>query len=136
MIALLFAALAFAAPYEKPITLYQLNRSLADVKGAIETLKIVPKKASVAVISVSPVVTTTSQLLIAANPNRIGLLMYNNSANSIYIAYGAAANSANKMSRILATFTQFAMEPPIYTGPIYGIRNSGTGTVLVTELTE
>lgn len=96
---------------------------------------LLPKISGKATITVSPVITTVSQLIIAANPNRIGLILYNNSANSIYLAYGSAANSSTNMTKILATFANVTMEQPIYTGAIYGIRNAGTGTVLVTELT-
>lgn len=99
------------------------------------TQPVSPQAASTATISVTATITTASVLVIAANANRKGLLIYNNSANSVYLAYGSAANSSTNMTRILATFTQFSMEAPIYTGAIYGIRNSGTGTCLVTELT-
>lgn len=91
---------------------------------------------SIATITVSPVVTTASVLIVPANANRLGLIIYNNSANSGYIAYGSAANSATNMTAIIATFTHYVMAYPIYTGPIYAIRNgAGTGTFLITELT-
>ena len=88
-----------------------------------------------AVISQSATIGLTSTLVIAANPNRLGLVIYNNSANSLYLAYGSAANSNTNMTRILATYTQFAMEFPIYSGAIYGIRNSGSGICMCTEIT-
>ncbi len=90
---------------------------------------------SVATISVSPVVTTTSQVIVQANYKRLGLIIYNNSANSGYIAYGSAANSSNNMTAIIPTFTQWVMTYPVYYGPIHAIRNAGTGTFLITELT-
>lgn len=94
-----------------------------------------PPTAGTATIRVSPVITTTSQLILAANPLRKGLILYNNSANSVYVALGSAANSSTNMTFILATFAHLIFPSPIYLGAIYGIRNSGTGTVLSTELT-
>lgn len=90
---------------------------------------------STSTITISPAITTSSTLLIAANPNRKGLIIYNNSANSIYLAYGSPANSATNMTAILATFTHHVMAQPIYTGAIYAVRNSGSGNALVTQLT-
>ncbi len=92
-------------------------------------------RAANAIITISPSILLVSQLIIAANPDRKGLIIYNNSANSVYLAYGSPASSSTNMTRILPTFTQFIMEVPIYTGPIYGIRNAGSGTCLVTQLT-
>lgn len=91
--------------------------------------------ASTAVISASPSITTSSAQIIGANANRKGLILYNNSANSVYIAYTSPANSSTNMTAIVATFAQWVMTFPIYTGAIYGIRNAGSGTVLATELT-
>jgi hypothetical protein len=113
-----------------------LQELLLGIQEAIDTQQFETAKATAATISVSQVVTTTSQTIVAANPNRIGLIIYNNSSNSIYLSYGGTpASSSIRMTRILATFAQMVMEQPIYTGAIYGIRNSGTGTCLVTELT-
>lgn len=88
-----------------------------------------------ATITVSATITTSSVKIISANPNRIGLILYNNSANSVYLALGSAANSSTNMTFILATFAHLILPSPIYTGDIYGIRNSGTGIVIATELT-
>lgn len=88
-----------------------------------------------AVIIQSPSVAQASQLLIAENRGRRGLYFYNNGTNSIYVALGVAANSASSMSIIIPTYTTWIMPTPLYTGPIYGIRNAGAGTVLITELT-
>lgn len=87
-------------------------------------------------ISLSLNVALVSTLVVAANPARKGLLIYNNSANSIYLKYGYSPVTSGNCTRILATFTHLEMTGPyIYTGPIYGIRNAGSGTCTVTELT-
>lgn len=92
--------------------------------------------AGTATLTVSPVVTTTSVKIASANVNRKGLILYNNSANSGYVAYGSAANSATNMTLIIPTFAHFVMPWPIYTGDLFAIRNgAGTGTFIVTELT-
>ncbi len=110
------------------------NTTLSNILTQLQNQSV--SKAGHSTITASASVTTASVQIIAANVNRIGLIIYNNSANSIYLAYGSAANSSNNMTRILPTFTQFVMEPPIYTGAIFGIRNAGSGTCLVTELTQ
>ena len=74
---------------------------------------------------------TGSVLIMNDNPNRKGFMLYNNSSNSIYIVFGATASS-NACSAIIASFTQFIFMSP-YVGKISGIRNAGTGNVIVTE---
>lgn len=93
------------------------------------------KSSNKATITISPVVTTTSVKLIDVNKDRLGLILYNNSSNSIYIALGSAANSNTNMTFIIPTFASLTLPAPVYTGVVHGIRNAGTGTVLCTELT-
>lgn len=86
------------------------------------------------VTTVSPSVTTSSVVIVQANPRRRGIIIYNNSANSAYLTYGLTSAS-NTCTRILATFTQFEMlGPVVYTGAIAAIRNAGSGTLIITEL--
>lgn len=91
--------------------------------------------AATSTISISSTVTTTSVNIMPANVNRKGLYIYNNSSNSGYLSFGSPANSNTNMTVIIASFTTFAMPKPIYTGAIHAIRNAGTGTFLLTELT-
>lgn len=86
-------------------------------------------------VAASATMTTTSIRIIAANPQRIGLLLYNNSGNSAYIKYGSSGDSANNMSFILGANANWVMPQPVFTGELWGKRNSGTGTVVATELT-
>ncbi len=91
---------------------------------------------STAAITASPaILTTPSVKIIAANANRKGLYIYNNSANSIYIAFGSPANSSTNMTQIIPTFTAYVLPFPVYRGDIYAVRNSGSGSALITELT-
>jgi hypothetical protein len=127
--------LSVSAPNPIPVsgTLNVTAQAPLPVTG---TLVLPPATSDVATITISPVITNTSKLVIAANPLRKGLILYNNSANSVYLALGSAANSSTNMTYILATFAHLIFPAPIYTGAVYGIRNgAGTGTVLATELT-
>lgn len=86
----------------------------------------------------TPTITASIALIstqvVASNPARKGLVIYNNSANSVYLTYGPVSTS-NACTRILTTFAQWDMPSPIYTGAISGVRNAGLGTLVVTELT-
>ncbi len=115
-----------------------MKASIDALLPVTQALNFKATKATLIVSAAIPVLVSSpnnSVLVVPANPNRIGLILYNNSANSIYLMYGQKANSANAMTRILATFAQFVMEAPIYTGDIWATRNAGSGNVLATELT-
>lgn len=89
--------------------------------------------------SVTTPVPTTNVLLISivvlpANPNRKGFILYNNSANSVYVTYGATSSSAS-CTRLIPTFASWEVtQGCIYTGIISAIRNAGSGTVVAYEL--
>lgn len=88
-----------------------------------------------ALITTTGVIATTGQLLLAANPNRNGFYLYNNSANSVYVTYGSPPCAGTNITFILATFAQFIETTGVhYTGPLCGMHNSGSGTVTITEL--
>lgn len=92
-------------------------------------------RTAAATVSISSSVgTSTSVVIAAANPYRIGLSIYNNGANSAYLTYGTTS-SGSSPTRILATFANWDMTGPVfYTGPIAAIRNAGSGTMIVTEI--
>jgi hypothetical protein len=75
-----------------------------------------------------------SQLVLPANDWRGGLVIYNNGANTVYIAFDTVCSSATRMTLQIATFTAWVMPLPIYTGPISAIRNAGSGILLITEM--
>jgi hypothetical protein len=110
-------------------------QTLIDSLTALK-MNLAPLVAGTSTVRVSATITTASVKIISANPARLGLILYNNSANSVYICLGQAANSSNSLTFILPTFQHLVLPTsPIYTGDIYGIRNAGTGTVVSTELT-
>lgn len=85
-------------------------------------------------ITVTPSITTVSTKIISANPARKGIVIYNNSANSVYICYAGPATSAG-CHLILATFATYNMLGPIiWQGDLYAIRNSGSGALNIVEL--
>jgi hypothetical protein len=90
--------------------------------------------AAKASVFTSPVITTASKVIAPANNRRLGLILYNQSANSVYISFTAVGDSATTLCAIIPSFQSWTMQKPIYQGVISGIRNSGTGTVVVTEL--
>lgn len=77
----------------------------------------------------------SSVQLVAANPNRKGFIVFNNSTNSTYITLGPVSVAAT-CSRLLATFASWeVMSGVTWTGPISAIRNAGSGVCTVFELT-
>lgn len=87
-----------------------------------------------ATMSVSASILLVSTQIMPANVKRRGLVIYNNSANSVYIAFDTTCNSGNHMTIIIPTFQSWVMPLPIYQGAISAIRNAGSGTLLITEM--
>jgi hypothetical protein len=85
-------------------------------------------------VTASANVALVATKIVNANPNRIGMMLYNNSANTIYCKYGSSGNGGTDMTFPIATFATWTMPQPIYTGAIWGIRNAGSGVVVATEL--
>lgn len=79
-------------------------------------------------------VALASVIIVPANAKRVGLILYNNGANSCYVNFKSTASSA-LCTVIIPTFATWTWTLPeiIYTGPISAIRNAGTGTIIVTE---
>ncbi len=90
---------------------------------------------SSAVAKTSTNVVLVSVKIAEANPNRKGFIIFNNSANSVYVSLTGPAVAAT-CTRLIATYAAWEWLYPIaYTGEIYAIRNSGTGQVTVWEFT-
>jgi hypothetical protein len=85
-------------------------------------------------LSPSPTVALLSVPVLAANANRVGFVIYNNSANSVYICLGPTASGVG-CHKILATFASWECYGPVcYTGAMSAIRNAGTGQLNIVEL--
>ncbi len=87
-----------------------------------------------ATVTASASIALVSVQVLSLNSRRRGLVIYNNSANSVYVAFDTTCSSANHMTIIIPTFQSWVMPMPIYQGPVAAIRNSGSGTLLITEL--
>lgn len=75
-----------------------------------------------------------SVVIAAANPNRLGFIIFNNSSNSVYVTFGATSVAA-ACTQLVATFSSWVcMSSVSYTGVISAIRNAGSGVVTVHEL--
>ncbi len=76
-----------------------------------------------------------STLIIAANPDRIGWALWNNSANSLYVTYGltSVGTTPTFILPTFATLSSGTLGTPVWQGPLAGIRNAGSGTVTLYE---
>lgn len=71
----------------------------------------------------------TATLIVAANNNRKGLIVFNNGSANLFIGPDTAVTTANSLPMIpLATFSQSG-ERDVYRGAIYGIVASSTNDV-------
>ncbi len=82
-------------------------------------------------------ITTASVLIAPSNPKRLAFIIWNNSSNSAYLAFGSTASSAAPQA-IVASFTSYVWpyNNLSYTGPISAIRNAGTGNMTIAEFQE
>lgn len=76
----------------------------------------------------------SSGVLLAANKNRTGMVFYNDSTATCYVAFAATASST-AFTKLMATNTawEFCPEKP-YTGIVSGIWASTNGNMRITEL--
>lgn len=145
----LYAAVAkdaSLAPIAKDATVAALSSVLAKDATVAALTSVLAKDSTVAALSPLKVVTAApvspavnvllvSTVIAPANPNRKGFYIWNNSANSAYVSLAATSTSAGP-TQIVPTFQTWSMVGPLcYQGPIAAIRNSGSGTMTVWELT-
>jgi len=113
------------------------NASLATINNNVSNIAIKLSEPTTSLIT--PITPTTglnngSEALIAANARK-GLLITNNTNRTIYVAYGASANTTNSYSfRILSnTFEKVEIGANLdFSFSI--VQNTSTGTINVTEL--
>jgi len=83
----------------------------------------------------TPSISNSSFSVLAANPNRKGIVLYNNSnATIVMVAFAATASSSTFTFSLTAKSTYF-MSSPIYLGAISAIGSVISGTLMITELT-
>lgn len=78
-------------------------------------------------------ITASSKTYIAANPKRIGLVVVNEGAATLYLKFGATASPTSYTVPIYPQ-DRWIMDAPIWDGIIDGIGSSATGTANITEL--
>lgn len=77
--------------------------------------------------------TASSTTLLAANSNRLGFRMYNNSSSVCYVKYGTTASATDFTIEMAA---ESYLEETQYTGRVDGIWSAdASGAMLITELT-
>lgn len=76
----------------------------------------------------------TSVLIIAANTNRKGLKLYNDSASGVlFIGYGSAVTDSD-FTLAIPTGSLFELAVPMFTGAIHGLWSAADGAVRITEI--
>jgi hypothetical protein len=76
--------------------------------------------------------------LLSSNEDRIGFIIYNNSATSIYITFSNEAAGPDKFTTIVGAETEYTFLPAdrCYKGDVtYNPVVAGSGVIAVTELT-
>ncbi|MBD2365189.1 hypothetical protein H6G36_29230 [Anabaena minutissima FACHB-250] len=81
---------------------------------------------------VSNSLSDTSSVLAAANTNRKGLAIYNTLSQTVYIDVANTVSESNYWFKLEAG-AFYEMPEPIYTGIIYAMLATGTGSVEVRE---
>jgi hypothetical protein len=78
--------------------------------------------------------TTTSTLILAANANRRGLMLSNQSTSKLYLSFNASAAPSNSFIQMDPSAFVLLDQQLIFTNAIYGIWTNANGTAQVTEL--
>lgn len=77
----------------------------------------------------------TSTLILAANPQRNGLLLTNTDANMLYLKYGEGATITTSYTVAIPAGGYWEMPRPVYSGVIHGIwAADGSGSAVYTEI--
>jgi hypothetical protein len=88
---------------------------------------------SEAATSIANTLTTTSALIAPANLRRKGLVIYNSLSTDVFIALFPGATNTSYSYRLLPN-EQLEI-PYNYTGDVYGLTSSGSGSIQITGLT-
>lgn len=106
-----------------------LSVTIASNQTPISVIATISSTATLTSVSL----TTSSQVLLAANTNRRGFMIYNDSLNMLFVAFAATASTTAFSTKIQAGG---AYEPGIdYTGIISGIASTASGAARITEFT-
>lgn len=78
---------------------------------------------------------TSSGTLLAANVNRKGALVFNDSTANLFLGFTASAVSQTSYTVKIAAGALFEIPWPVYTGQVNGIWDVAAGAARITELT-
>ena len=108
------------------------NNDVTVTSGTVTSTVPVASTATLANITAA----TSSTTLQAANSNRLGLVIYNDSTSVMYMKFGSTASSTSFTHQLQAgEVWELATGGCRYTGIVTGIWVSATGAARVTELT-
>jgi hypothetical protein len=78
--------------------------------------------------------TTTSTTILAANANRRGAIIFNDSTAILYISYGTSTTSTTSYSVRVAAAAVYLLDVPLYSGAMTGVWASANGAARVTDI--
>ena len=124
-----------------PLTNAELRASAVPVTGGLTNAELraaaVPVVASVPTrtpTTTSITSTTSSTLVLAANANRRGLMISNQSTSKLYLSFATPAAQGNSFIEVAPSAFVLLDQQMIFTNAIYGIWTNAQGTCQVTEL--
>lgn len=77
---------------------------------------------------------TSSGIALAANANRKGFIIHNDSTTTVFLAFGATASAAAFTVRLTSQATYILNSGAIYTGDVSRIAQAANGSLRITEL--
>lgn len=112
--------------YKRPIPVPTFNHSA--IVSAVQEQNKAPT-ANVSTVSA----TTSTATLAAANTNREGLYIFNDSTATIYVKLGTSASTTD-YTFVMYENGYYEMPLPVYTGAVTAVWASATGQARITEL--
>jgi hypothetical protein len=116
---------AAPVPVSGGLTAAQLRAAAVPVVGSVPTRT--PTTTSITS-------TTSSTLVLAANANRRGLMISNQSTSKLYLSFATPAAQGNSFIEVAPSAFVLLDQQMIFTNAIYGIWTNAQGTCQVTEL--
>jgi hypothetical protein len=78
--------------------------------------------------------TTSSVTILAANANRRGAIVFNDSTSVLYISYGTSTTSTTSFSVKVAAGAVYLLDVPLWNGAMTGIWSAAQGAARVTDI--
>lgn len=104
--------------------------TISSITNPLPTVERISTTATLTNVSAS----ASSVQLLAANANRVGLIIFNDSTSSLYMKFGTTASTTNFTLKVFQG-SSYEMTLPIFTGRIDGVWDVAVGSARITELT-